>query len=67
MVAERGIRRSAAIAAARADAIRARGRRLHPEEDAAVTRAAAARHDRARQRRRWAVPAALPRSGWLAI
>jgi hypothetical protein len=35
--AERGIRRSAALAAARAETIRARGRPLHPSEDAAVT------------------------------
>src|SRR5260370_22880247 len=57
--AERGIRRSAAIAAVRADAIRARGRPLRPDEDAAVTRVFAAVHDRARPRRRWAAPAAL--------
>src|SRR5258708_40108136 len=55
--AERGIRRSAAIAAARADAIRARGRPLRPDEDAAVTRVFAAVHDRARPRRPWAGPA----------
>ena len=35
--AERGIRRSAPLAAARAEAIRGRGRSLHPGEDAAVT------------------------------
>jgi hypothetical protein len=56
--AERGIRRSAAITAARAAAIRARGRPLRPGEDAALTRAAA-RHDRGRRHRRWAGPAAL--------
>ena len=37
--AERGIRRSAALAAARAEVIRARGHQLHPGEDAAVTQA----------------------------
>ncbi|HEY1000528.1 MAG TPA: hypothetical protein VGD83_12875 [Streptosporangiaceae bacterium] len=66
--AERGIRRSAALAAARAEAIRARGRPLHPGEDAAVAQAAvitrdtaAARgaHDRPRLRWRWAGPAAF--------
>src|SRR6266496_2152788 len=46
--AERGIRRSAAIAAARADVIRARGRPLRPDEDAAVTRAFTVRQARAR-------------------
>ena len=40
--AERGLRRSAAVAAARAEAIRARGRPLRPHEDAAVAEAAAA-------------------------
>lgn len=39
--AERGIRRSAAVAAARAEAIRTRGRQLHPHEDAAIAQAAA--------------------------
>jgi hypothetical protein len=39
--AERGLRRSAAVATARAEAIRARGRPLHPDEDAAVVEAAA--------------------------
>jgi hypothetical protein len=38
--AERGLRRSAAVAAARAEAIKARGRPLHPDEDAAVAQAA---------------------------
>jgi hypothetical protein len=66
--AERGIRRSAALAATRAEAIRARGRPLHPGEDAAVAQAAvitrdtaAARggHDRPRLRWRWAGPAAF--------
>ena len=65
--AERGIRRSAALAATRADTIRVRGRQLHPDEDvpvtqataAAVTRAAVGRHGRARPRRRWAGPAAF--------
>lgn len=63
--AERGIRRSAALAAARAEAIRARGRPLHPSEEAAVTQAAevtpdtgaAERHER--RMRRWAGPAAF--------
>jgi hypothetical protein len=63
--AERGIRRSAAVAAARAAAIRARGRPLRPGEDAAVTRAAAARHDRARWHRRWAGPAALAAAAFI--
>src|SRR6266702_5354499 len=64
--AERGIRRSAALAAARAEAIRARGYQLHPGEDAAVTQdtaavtqAAAGRHSPSRPRRRWAGPAAF--------
>jgi hypothetical protein len=71
--AERGIRRSAALAAARAEAIRARGHQLHPGEDAtvtqaasvtrdtaaAVTEAAAGRHGRWRPRPRWAGPAAF--------
>jgi hypothetical protein len=56
---ERGLRRSAAVATARAEAIRTRGRPLHPEEDAAVSEAAAASHDRGRPRRRWAGPAAF--------
>ena len=63
--AERGIRRSAALAAARAEAIRARATRspaLHPGEHAAVTQAAAitrdtapagSGHDRPRPRWRW--------------
>src|SRR5215475_11221488 len=38
--AERGIRRSAALATARAEVIRARGRQLHPGADAAATQAA---------------------------
>jgi hypothetical protein len=62
--AERGIRRSAAIAAARADAIRARGE-LRPGEDAAITLAAATRHDRARPRRRWAGPAAIAAAAFI--
>lgn len=65
--AERAIRRSATIATARADAIRARGRQLHPSEDAAVTRVATAMATRPRprqngrpdRRRRWAGPAAF--------
>ena len=68
--AERGIRRSTALAAARAEAIRGRGRQLHTGEDAAVTRAAAGPQDTAavapsapgrhgRPRSRWAGPAAL--------
>jgi hypothetical protein len=71
--AERGIRRSTALAAARAEAIRARGRPLHPDEDAAVTQAAAGTQDTAavtppvpgrhgrhgRLRSRWAGPAAF--------
>jgi hypothetical protein len=63
--AERGIRRSAAITAARAAAIRARGRPLRPGEDAALTRAAAARHDRGRRHRRWAGPAALAAAAFI--
>ena len=57
--AERGLRRSAAVATVRAEAIRARGRPLHPDEDAAVSQTAAASHDRARRHRRWAGPAAF--------
>ena len=68
--AERGIRRSAALAAARAEALRARGYPLHPGEHAAVTQAAAitrdtaaagSGHDRPRPRLRWrwAGPAAF--------
>jgi hypothetical protein len=68
--AERGIRRSAALAAARAEAIRARGYPLHPGEHAAVTQAAAITRDtaaagrgherpRPRLRWRWAGPAAF--------
>jgi hypothetical protein len=45
--AERGLRRSAAVAAARAEAIRARGRPLRPHEDAAVAEAAMAAEDAA--------------------
>lgn len=56
---ERGLRRSTAVATARAEAIRARGRPLHPEEDAAVSQAAATSHDRGRRHRRWAGPAAF--------
>jgi hypothetical protein len=63
--AEQGIRRSAAIAAARAAAIRARGRPLRAGEDAAATRAAAARHDRGRRHRRWAGPAALAAAAFI--
>ncbi len=65
--AERGIRRSAAAAAARAEAIRARGRQLHPHEAAAIGQAAAdaqdivsyGRHGRPRPRRRRTGPAAV--------
>jgi len=64
--AERGIRRSTALAAARAEAIRARGRPLHAGEEAAATQAAAVTVDAAavpggkgRPRRRWAGPAAF--------
>lgn len=66
--AERGIRRSTALATARAEAIRARGRPLHPAEHAAVTQALAITQDaavadsepgRPRSRRRWAGPAAF--------
>jgi hypothetical protein len=66
--AERGLRRSAAVATARAEAIRARGRPLHPDEDAAVAEAAAradepaedaASPGRSRRHRRWAGPAAF--------
>jgi len=65
--AERGIRRSAALATARAEAIRARGRPLHPDEDAAVTQATVVTLDAAAapggngrpHRRRWAGPAAF--------
>ena len=56
---ERGLRRSAAVATARAEAIRAHGRPLHPDEDAVVAKAAAASHDRGRQHRRWVGPAAF--------
>ena len=54
---ERGLRRSAAVAAARAEAIRTRGRPLHPDEDAVVAHAAA--HTRDRRHRRWAGPVAF--------
>jgi hypothetical protein len=54
---ERGLRRSAAVATARAEAIRARGRPLHPDEDAVVAHAAA--HTRDRRHRRWAGPVAF--------
>jgi hypothetical protein len=64
--AERGIRRSAALATARAEAIRARGRPLRPGEDAAVTQAtvvtsstAAVPGPNGRPHRRWAGPAAF--------
>ena len=63
--AERGIRRSGAVAAARAAGIGARGRPLRPGEDAAVTRAAVARHDRGRRHRRWAGPAALAAAAFI--
>ena len=56
---ERGLRRSAAVATARAEAIRAHGRPLHPDEDAVVAKAAAASHDRGRQHRRWVGPTAF--------
>jgi len=63
--AERGIRRSTALASARAEAIRARGHPLHPGEDAAATQdipvtrdadavPAVGRHSRSRPRPRWA-------------
>lgn len=54
---ERGLRRSAAVATARAEAIRTHGRPLHPDEDAVVAKVAAASHDRGRQHRRWVGPA----------
>ena len=70
--AERGIRRSAALATARAEALRARGYQLHPgehaavtqpdavtQDSAAVTKASAGRHRPARPRRRWAGPVAF--------
>ena len=64
--AERGIRRSAALAAARAEVIRARSHPLHPGEDAAVTRDTAVTRDNAaapgrngRPGGRWAGPAAF--------
>src|SRR5215475_1611806 len=65
--AERGIRRSAALATARAEAIRARGHPLHPGEEAAVTQATVVTLDAAAapggngrpHRRRWAGPAAF--------
>ena len=68
--AERGIRRSTALASARAEALRARGRQLHPGEDATATQdtavtqdtgpvPAAGRHSRARPRPRWAGLAAV--------
>jgi hypothetical protein len=64
--AERGIRRSTALAAARAEAIRARGRPLHAGEEVAVTQAVAVAVDAAavpggndRSHRRWAGPAAF--------
>ena len=68
--AERGIRRSAALAAARAEAIRVRGYPLHPGGHASVTQAAVitrdtaaagSGHDRPRPRLRWrwAGPAAF--------
>jgi hypothetical protein len=76
--AERGIRRSAALAAARAEAVRTRGRQLHPHEDAAVTQPAAAaqddtaatgiepgRHGRPRPGRRWAGLAAIIAAAFL--
>jgi len=56
---ERGLRRSAAVATSRAEAIRTRGRPLHPDEEAAVAQAAAASHDRGRRNRRWAGPVAF--------
>jgi hypothetical protein len=57
--AERGLRRSAAVATARAEAIRARGRPLHHDEEAAVAQATAASHGQSRRHRRWAGPAAF--------
>jgi hypothetical protein len=56
---ERGLRRSAAVATARAEAIRAHGRPLRPDEDAVVAKVAAASHDRGRQHRRWVGPTAF--------
>jgi len=70
--AERGIRRSTALAAARAEALRTRDRQPHPDENAAVTQPAAAapdtaattraapgRHGRPRPGPRWAGLAAV--------
>src|SRR5215472_16012954 len=65
--AERGIRRSAALATARAEALRARGHQPHPGADApvahataaAVTRADADRRGQPGRRRRWAGPVAF--------
>ena len=56
---ERGLRRSAAVATARAEAIRAHGRPLRPDEDAVVAKVAAASHSRGRQHRRWVGPTAF--------
>ena len=64
--AERGIRRSTALASARVEAIRARGRQLHPGEDATATQDTAVTQDTG------AVPAAgraqpvaaAPALGW---
>ncbi len=60
--AERGIRRSTALATAQAEALRARGHHAHVGENAdatqtAPTRSAVQHHGRARPRRRWTVPA----------
>ena len=63
--AERGIRRSAALATARAEVIRARGHQLHPGADAAATQAAvvtkadAGGAGQPARRRRWAGPVAF--------
>ena len=70
--AERGIRRSAALATARAEALRAGGYQLHPgghaavthadavtQDSAAVTRASAGRHSSPRPPRHWAGPVAF--------
>ena len=59
--AERGIRRSAAVAAAKAQAVRARGRDLTPAEETMVITAATRQHDRReRRRRRWPAPPRSP-------
>ena len=77
--AERGIRRSTALASARAEALRARGRQLHPGEDAtatqdtAVGQDATATQDTAVTQDTGAVPAAgrhsrpRPRPRWAGL